>query len=124
MNVSPDNDDEQQQVVQDEKSHQPGQPKKMKPLGKDEIFDVLSSRYFYSGGSALWMFHYTKSRIDRNLREFCEKAPNRKDILDGAIGPTSRAATNDFFGSSRREDGSDEYFLVSAPCRFSRSSQE
>ena len=85
----------------------------MKPLGKDEIFDVLSSRYFYSGGSARWMFNYTKSRIDRYLREFCEKAPNRKDILDGTIGPTSSAATNYFFGSSRRGDGSDEYFLVS-----------
>ena len=127
MNVSPDNnDDEQHQVVclQDEKSHQPGQPNKMKPLGKDEIFDVLSSRYFYSGGSARWMFHYTKSRIDRYLREFCEKAPNRKDILDGAIGPTSRQPTISLVPQDVKMVATNTFLSASAPCRFSRSSQE
>ena len=74
--------------------------KKTKQLSKSEILEVLSSRYNYSGGSARWMFNYTKGQIEKELRTFCKSADNRQGILDGDIGPTSSAATNYFFGSS------------------------
>lgn len=51
--------------------------------------------------------------MERLLRKYANSAPNRKSILDQTIGPTSNAATNYFFGSSRKENGETEYFLVS-----------
>jgi len=85
----------------------------LKSIPVDEILDCVASRYSLTGGSALWMFNYKREKIERLLRYFCDQAHNRNEILSGAIGPTSQAATNYFFGSSRKEDGSTEYFLVS-----------
>lgn len=87
--------------------------KKAKVLSDEDVEDLVQGRYDYSGGSARWMFNYTKQQIEKELRSYCDNAENRQSILNGDIGPTSKAATNYFFGSSKRSDGDPEYFLVS-----------
>ena len=110
--LAPDDTSAKEKMVLDEEPNSSA-TKKMKHLSKTEILEVLSSRYNYSGGSARWMFNYPKSEIENELRTFCKSAANRQGILNGDIGPTSLAATNYFFGSSRMESGEAEYFLVS-----------
>jgi hypothetical protein len=78
-----------------------------------DIFPLILSRYAYTGGSARWMFNYSKESIDDLFNEYCNSANNLSDILKEVIGPTSEASTNYFFGSSRTEKRGTEYFLVS-----------
>lgn len=70
---------------------------RLKQITTHDIFDAVGSRYQYSGGSARWMFNYSRVRIDRLLKDFCNNTQNCDDVLNGKIGPTSKAATNYFF---------------------------
>lgn len=78
-----------------------------------KIKAAIKGKFRWSGGSARWMFNYSRGRIEAKLRTYCRNAKNRKALLDGHIGPTSEASTNYFFGSSLRDDNETEYFLVS-----------
>jgi hypothetical protein len=85
-------------------------------LSKEEQEDfrqTITTRFKYTGGSARWMFNYTKGSIDKKLKEYCHNVSNRTAVLNGDIGPTSSASSNFFFGSHKAADGATEYFLVS-----------
>jgi hypothetical protein len=78
------------------------------------IMTTIEAKYWWSGGSARWMFNYSRLRIENLLRQYCDKTANRDALLMGHIGPTSDASTNYFFGSSMKNDNMNtEYFLVS-----------
>ena len=79
----------------------------------DVIRRILEYRYKYCGGSARWMFNYSLKKVEKKLRTYCNSAENCSGILDGNIGPTSRAAANYFIGSAKKKDGDAEYFLTS-----------
>lgn len=87
------------------------------PEAPDEgirILAEIAAKYRWSGGSARWMFNYSRSRLELLLRQYCSQAINCDALLKGQIGPTSDASTNYFFGSSIKKDNkSTEYFLVS-----------
>lgn len=91
----------------------PSPRKKLKQISANDILALIASRYEFTGGSARWMFNYKKEKIERYLKDYCDVTINRQAIQNGAIGPTSNATTNYFFGSSRKENGRTEYFLVS-----------
>lgn len=78
-----------------------------------KLKSAIAGKFRWSGGSARFMFNYSKKKIEKALRDYCIEAKNRKALLAGEIGPTSEASTNYFFGSSLREDHRTEYFLVS-----------
>ena len=106
-------DDEESAGSDDSNDVQPNPRKRLKRIPPEDILALIFGRYEFSGGSARWMFNYTKKTIESHLKESCNRLSNRQAIQNGLIGPTSDAATNVFFGSSRKEDGSTEYFLVS-----------
>jgi hypothetical protein len=88
--------------------------KRLKQICVEDVLAAVGSRYEYTGGSARWMFNYSRKKIDSLLDQYCQEAKNRKAILQGEIGPTSDQATNYFFGSARENDQANvEYFLVS-----------
>ena len=78
------------------------------------VLAAVGSRYEYTGGSARWMFNYSRKKIDSLLDQYCQEPKNCKAILQGEIGPTSDPTTNYFFGSAKANGQTNiEYFLVS-----------
>lgn len=100
-------------IMEDETEKEERPAKRAKTITPREILDIVKNRYEYSGGSARWMFNYTRITIDSKLDEYCQSSSNREAILKGDIGPTSSSSTNYFFGSSEKSNGKPEYFLVS-----------
>ena len=67
---------------------EPGSNKRQIMLSKDEIFEAIGGRYKYSGGSARWMFNYSRRQIDGFLDTLCTNTNFRGAIARGEIGPT------------------------------------
>jgi hypothetical protein len=40
------------------------------------IMTTIEAKYRWSGGSARWMFNYSRLRIERLLRQYCDQAAN------------------------------------------------
>lgn len=115
MDIEEENEDDEVEEKDDKKDSDDNEDsnKRQKMLSKDEIFEAVRGRYKYSGGSARWMFNYSREQMDGLLDKHCQASSNRAAIADGRIGPTSEASTNYFFGSTLKEDGTTQYFLVS-----------
>ena len=68
-----------------------------------DIRSIEEKRYHFCGGSARWMLNYHLECVDENLSEYWKSTENRLDILNGEIGPTSRAETNYSFDLRREK---------------------
>ena len=80
------------------------------------VEEIITQKYFVTGGSARWMFSLTREQTDFEIRASISDAKSVEDILDCHVGPESPLAKMRLYSSMLERDGPlplVEYAIVS-----------
>ena len=77
------------------------------------IEEIISQKYFVTGGSARWMLSKTRAEAEAAIRESIGYASNIPAILEFQVGPQSSMAKTHLYFSSETTDGLMTFSIVS-----------